>query len=132
MRAKKFGRIVNIASVHGLVASANKSAYCSAKHGLMGLTKCVAIEAANDGITVNAICPGWVETPLVERQIEEMSAKMGLTRQEAVEKLISAKQPMWKFTQARDIGDLVVFLCSDSAKTMTGASLEISGGWTAQ
>ena len=132
MKARKWGRIVNIASAHGLVASAQKVAYVAAKHGLIGLTKVVALETANDGITCNAICPGWVLTPLVEQQIRARAKAAGQKVEEAKTALLAEKQPMAKFTTPEGIGALTLFLCSDAAATITGASYSIDGGWTAQ
>jgi 3-hydroxybutyrate dehydrogenase len=132
MKRRKWGRIINIASAHGLVASAQKAAYVAAKHGLVGLTKMVAIETANDGITCNAICPGWVLTPLVEQQIAARAAAGGQTLDAAKTELIAEKQPMLKFSTPEGIGALTVFLCSDAAATMTGAAYSIDGGWVAQ
>ena len=127
-----WGRIVNIASAHGLVASGEKAAYVTAKHGLVGLTKVIAIEAANDGITCNAICPGWVLTPLVEQQIEARAGGQGIPVEQAHDDLLREKQPMLEFTTPEKIGGLAVFLCSEAASTMTGAALSIDGGWVAQ
>ena len=132
MVAKKWGRIINIASAHGLVASGEKAAYVTAKHGVVGLTKVVAIESANDGITCNAICPGWVLTPLVQKQIEARAAAEGITVQQANDDLLREKQPMLDFTTPEQIAALAVFLCGDTARTITGAALSIDGGWTAQ
>jgi 3-hydroxybutyrate dehydrogenase len=132
MAAAGWGRIINIASAHGLVASASKSAYVAAKHGLVGLTKVGAIELANTGITVNAICPGWVLTPLVQAQIDARATAAGRTADEEAKLLLSEKQPMARFTTPEGLGGLAVFLCSDSASTMTGAALSMDGGWTAQ
>jgi len=132
MKARKWGRIINIASAHGLVASAEKAAYVAAKHGLMGLTKVVAIEAANDGITCNAICPGWVLTPLVQKQIDARAKANGQTVEEARIALLSEKQPMHQFTTPESIGALTVFLCGDAAATITGVAHSIDGGWIAQ
>ena len=132
MKKRKWGRIINIASAHGLVASTQKVAYVSAKHGLVGLTKVVAMETANDGVTCNAICPGWVLTPLVQQQIDvRAKASGGSVKDEAV-KLLSEKQPMHEFTKPESIGALAVFLCSDAAETMTGSAYSIDGGWVAQ
>ena len=131
MRARGWGRIVNVASAHGLVGSARKSAYVAAKHGLLGLTKVAAIELANDGITVNAICPGWVRTPLVEAQLEDRARVNGRTVEEESSQLLAEKQPMLTFTTPQQIGALAVFLCSEDAASMTGASVPIDGGWTA-
>jgi len=132
MLARKWGRIVNIASAHGLVASGEKSAYVTAKHGLVGLTKVVAIETANDGVTCNAICPGWVLTPLVQKQIEARAAAEGIAVQKAREDLLREKQPMLEFTTPGQLGALAVFLCGEAAKTITGAALSVDGGWAAQ
>ncbi len=132
MKARGFGRIVNIASVHSLVASLNKAGYCSAKHGLLGLGKVVALECANHGITCNTICPGWVLTPLIEKQIEDVAKSRNISVEEAGNELIRAKQPMHRFAKPEEIGDAVVFLCGPSAHSMTGTTIEISGGWTAQ
>jgi 3-hydroxybutyrate dehydrogenase len=132
MKARRWGRIVNIASAHGLVASGQKAAYVTAKHGLVGLTKVVAIEAANDGITCNAICPGWVLTPLVEQQIAARAKATGQTVEAAKLALVAEKQPMLQYTSPENIGALAVFLCSDAAATMTGSAYSIDGGWVAQ
>jgi len=132
MKRRKWGRIINIASAHGLVASAQKVAYVSAKHGLVGMTKVVAIETANSGITCNAICPGWVLTPLVEQQINERAKAAGQTFDEAKVALVSEKQPMHEFTKPENIGALAVFLASDAAASITGSAYSIDGGWVAQ
>jgi 3-hydroxybutyrate dehydrogenase len=132
MIAKGWGRIINIASAHGLVASGEKAAYVAAKHGLVGLTKVTAIETANQGITCNAICPGWVLTPLVQQQIEARAKAEGLPVQQARQNLLSEKQPMLDFTTPEKIAALTVFLCGDGASTITGAALSIDGGWVAQ
>ena len=132
MTAKGWGRIVNIASAHGLVASGEKAAYVTAKHGLVGLTKVVAIEAANSGVTCNTICPGWVLTDLVKKQIEARAAAQGVAYQQAHDDLLREKQPMLQYTTPEKIGGLAVFLCGDAASTMTGAALSIDGGWVAQ
>jgi 3-hydroxybutyrate dehydrogenase len=132
MRKHDFGRIINIASAHGLVASAEKVAYVAAKHGIVGLTKVVAMETANDGITCNAICPGWVLTPLVQKQIEDRAKAAGKTVQEAEHELLAEKQPMLKFSTPEGVGALAVFLAGDAAATITGSSYSIDGGWTAQ
>ena len=132
MKQRGWGRIINTASVHGLVASTHKAAYVAAKHGIIGLTKVTALELANAGITCNAICPGWVRTPLVEKQIEARAQEAGISVDEAKQRLLSEKQPMAEFTAPASIGTLAVFLCSDAAETMTGISLPIDGGWTAQ
>lgn len=132
MKARGWGRIINIASAHGLVASATKSAYVAAKHGIVGLTKVTALEQAGKGITANAICPGWVLTPLVQKQIDDNAAKKGISQQQAKEELLAAKEPSLHFSTPQDIGGLVVFLCSDAAANMTGTTLSHDGGWTAQ
>jgi 3-hydroxybutyrate dehydrogenase len=132
MKSRKWGRIINIASAHGLVASGEKGAYVAAKHGIVGLTKVIAIEAANDGITCNAICPGWVLTPLVQKQIDARAKASGQTTDQARVALISEKQPMHEFSKPESIGALAVFLCSDAAATITGATQSIDGGWVAQ
>jgi 3-hydroxybutyrate dehydrogenase len=132
MRRNDWGRIINIASVHGLVASVNKAAYVSAKHGLVGLTKVVALETAGSGITCNAICPGWVRTALVERQIEARATQAGVDTETAAQQLLAEKQPSQKFVMVENIAELVVFLCSDAASQMTGSAIPIDGGWTAQ
>ena len=132
MKTRKWGRIINIASAHGLAASAEKVAYVAAKHGIVGLTKVVAIEAANDGITCNAICPGWVLTPLVQAQIEARAKAQGKTVEQAKNELVAEKQPMLKYTTPENIGALAVFLAGDAAETITGSSYSIDGGWIAQ
>ena len=131
MKRRKWGRIINIASAHGLVASGQKAAYVAAKHGLVGLTKVVAIETANSGVTCNAICPGWVLTRLVEKQIEARAEASGKTIEQENLALLSEKQPMHEFTSPENIGAFALFLCSDSAATMTGGAYPIDGGWTA-
>jgi 3-hydroxybutyrate dehydrogenase len=132
MLAKKWGRIVNIASAHGLVASGEKAAYVAAKHGLVGLTKVAAIETANSGVTCNAICPGWVLTELVARQIDARAAAQAIPVEQARLELLREKQPMLDFTTPEKIGALCVFLCGEAASTITGAALSIDGGWVAQ
>ena len=132
MRKRGWGRIINIASAHGLVASANKAAYVTAKHGLVGLTKVVALETATTGITCNAICPGWVLTPLVQKQIDDLARREKLSGDEAKRRLLAEKQPSGEFATPVEIGGLGVFLCSDAASQIRGASLSIDGGWTAQ
>jgi 3-hydroxybutyrate dehydrogenase len=132
MTAKGWGRIINIASAHGLVASGEKAAYVTAKHGLVGLTKVIAIEAANDGVTCNAICPGWVLTALVQKQIEARAAAQGIPVSQAHDDLLREKQPMLQYTTPEKIAGLAVFLCSEAASTMTGAAYSIDGGWVAQ
>jgi 3-hydroxybutyrate dehydrogenase len=132
MKRRGWGRIVNIASAHGLVASEGKVAYVAAKHGIVGLTKVVALDHANDGITCNAICPGWVLTPLVEKQIKDKAKQQGIAEKAAEENLLKEKQPMLKFSTPEHLGALAVFLCSDAASTITGTALPMDGGWTAQ
>ena len=132
MKKRKWGRIINIASAHGLVASAQKVAYVAAKDGIVGITKVVALEAANEGVTCNAICPGWVLTPLVARQIEARAKQTGQSFEEAKVALVSEKQPMHDFSKPESIGALAVFLASDAAATITGSAYSIDGGWTAQ
>jgi 3-hydroxybutyrate dehydrogenase len=132
MRGTGWGRVVNIASAHGLVASPLKAAYVAAKHGLLGLTKVAAIEYANSGVTVNAVCPGWVLTPLVERQIADRAAARGTGVAAETRELLSEKQPMLRFSTPEHIGAAVLYLCSEGAATVTGAHLAVDGGWTAQ
>ena len=132
MKKRGWGRIINIASAHGLVASPQKVAYVAAKHGVVGMTKVAAIETANNGITVNAICPGWVLTPLVEKQLEDKAKEQGTTVAQEKHAFLTEKQAMEKFTTADQIGGLAVFLCSEAAATMTGAPISIDGGWVAQ
>ena len=132
MRARGFGRIVNIASVHGLVASVNKAAYLAAKHGLVGLSKGVALETATDGITVNCICPGWTDTVLIQPQIEARAAAHGGDRAAGVRDLLREKQPNLTLLPPERIGDVAVFLCSEAAAGITGVALPVDGGWTAQ
>ena len=132
MRSRGFGRIINISSVHGLVASVNKSAYVSAKHGVVGLTKTVALECATDGITVNAICPGWVKTPLVESQIHVRSEMSGRSFEEESSLLIQERQPSQAFVTPEQIGNLCLYLMSEAAASVTGMAIPIDGAWTAQ
>jgi len=132
MRRRGWGRIINTASAHGLVASVNKAAYVAAKHGIIGLTKVAALETAEEPITVNAICPGWVRTPLVEKQIEALAERKGCSIEEAARDLLSEKQPSKSFVTPEQIGGLAVFLCSAAADQITGIALPIDGGWTAQ
>jgi 3-hydroxybutyrate dehydrogenase len=132
MKSRGWGRIINIASAHGLVASVNKAAYVAAKHGLVGLTKVVALETAATGVTCNAICPGWVLTPLVQEQIDELARRERVTPEEAKRRLLAEKQPSGDFATPEQIGAAALFLCSDGAAQIRGASLSIDGGWTAQ
>jgi 3-hydroxybutyrate dehydrogenase len=132
MQQRGWGRILNIASVHGHVASTEKAAYVAAKHGLVGLTKVVALENATRGITCNAICPGFVLTPLVQQQIDDRSRQRRTTKEEATRELLREKQPTEKFSTVKDIATLAIFLCSAAASNITGASLPIDGGWLAQ
>jgi 3-hydroxybutyrate dehydrogenase len=132
MKKAGWGRIINIASAHGLVASPHKAAYVTAKHGIVGLTKVVALENANAGITCNAICPGWVLTPLVQKQIEDRARQNGTSVDQEKSALLGEKQPMNQFTTPAQLGALAVFLCSDNAATMTGTTLSMDGGWVAQ
>lgn len=132
MKKRRWGRIINIASVHGLVASAQKAAYVAAKHGIVGLTKVVALETATCGVTCNAICPGWVKTPLVVKQIEDRAAANKISLEEAGIQLLSDKMPSLTFVKAEEIGALAVFLSSPAAAPITGAAIPIDGAWTAQ
>jgi 3-hydroxybutyrate dehydrogenase len=132
MRRRDWGRIINIASVHGLVASVNKIAYVAAKHGVVGLTKVVALETANTGITCNAICPGWVLTALIQQQIDDMAAREGISASEATGRWTSAKQPSREFTTPEDLAALALFLCSPAGAKMRGAAINMDGGWVAQ
>lgn len=132
MKARGFGRIINVASAHALVASPFKSAYVAAKHGIAGLTKTVALETAEHGITVNAICPGYVLTPLVEKQIPETAKARGLTEEQVVRDVLLHAQPTRRFVTVEELGALAVFLCGSSAASITGAILPVDGGWTAQ
>ncbi|HTQ71158.1 MAG TPA: 3-hydroxybutyrate dehydrogenase [Acidocella sp.] len=131
MKKKQWGRIINIASAHGLVASPHKVAYVAAKHGVVGATKVAGIETANDGITVNAICPGWVLTPLVEKQLQDRAKEAGTDVDTEKKKMLQETQPMLKFSSPEEIGALAVFLCSDGASTITGTPISIDGGWVA-
>jgi 3-hydroxybutyrate dehydrogenase len=132
MKARGWGRIMNLASVHGLVASAQKSAYVAAKHGLVGFTKAVALETATTGVTVNAICPGWVLTPLVQKQVDARATAEGVSNEEAKRMLLAEKQPSLQFTTPEQLGELAVFLCSDAANNVRGQAWSLDGGWTAQ
>ena len=132
MQQQKWGRIINIASVHGLVASAGKSAYVAAKHGLIGLTKTVALETAKTGVTCNAICPGWVLTPLVQKQIDDRAAREKISVEDATRELLQEKEPSLKFTTPEQLGGLAVFFCSPATDNVTGQSWASDGGWSAQ
>jgi 3-hydroxybutyrate dehydrogenase len=132
MKARNWGRILNIASVHGLVASAQKSAYVAAKHGIVGLTKTAALECATTGITVNAICPGWVLTPLVQKQVDARAAKDGVDDEEAKRRLLAEKQPSLQFTTPEQLASLAVYLCSPGADNIRGVAWNVDGGWVAQ
>jgi 3-hydroxybutyrate dehydrogenase len=131
MRERRWGRIVNIASAHGLVASTGKAAYVATKHGIVGLTKVVALDLANDGVTCNAICPGYVYTPLVEAQIEGQAKAHGIPREQVIRDVLLAQQPNKRFATVEEIGALAVFLAGDAAASITGAALPVDGGWTA-
>jgi len=132
MRARNWGRIINIASAHGLVASPFKSAYVAAKHGLVGLTKTVALEVAGKGITCNAVCPGFVLTPLVETQIQDRAKERGISREDVINNVILERQPSKEFVKVEEIAALAVFLASDAGASITGSAYSIDGGWTAQ
>jgi 3-hydroxybutyrate dehydrogenase len=132
MKEKNWGRIINIASAHGLVASATKAAYVAAKHGVVGLTKVVALETATTGVTCNAICPGWVLTPLVQQQIDAWAKRDGISVDLARTRLLSEKQPSGEFATPEQIGGIAVFLCTDAASQIRGSSISVDGAWTAQ
>lgn len=132
MKAANWGRIINVASVHGLVASAQKSAYVAAKHGVVGLTKVTALETATTGITCNAICPGWVLTPLVQKQVDAKAAALGVSNEEATKRLLGEKEPSMQFTTPEELGELAVFFCSPAANNVRGVAWNMDGGWTAQ
>jgi 3-hydroxybutyrate dehydrogenase len=132
MKKKDWGRVINVASTHGLVASAGKSAYVASKHGVVGFTKAAALETATTGVTVNAICPGWVLTPLVQKQIEARAAKEGLSQDTAKRDLLAEKQPSLQFTTPEQLGELAVFLCSPAGDNVRGVAWNVDGGWTAQ
>ncbi|HTO80857.1 MAG TPA: 3-hydroxybutyrate dehydrogenase [Methylomirabilota bacterium] len=132
MKAKAWGRIVNIASAHGLVASPFKAAYVAAKHGVLGLTKTVALETAEDGVTCNALCPGYVRTPLVDKQIDDQAKAHNIPRDQVIRDVLLARQPTKKFVEAEEVAAATVFLCMPAAASITGVALPIEGGWTAQ
>lgn len=131
MKAKRWGRIVNTGSAHSLVASPFKSAYVAAKHGLLGLTKVVALELAEHGITCNAICPGYVRTPLVEGQIKDTAKTRGISEDQVVREVMLGEQPTKRFVTVEELSALTVFLCGEQAASITGASIAVDGGWTA-
>ncbi len=132
MKSRGFGRIINVASAHGLVASPYKSAYVTAKHGIIGLTKTIALEAAQHGVTVNAVCPGYVLTPLVEGQIPDTAKARGITEEEVKRDVLLAAQPTKEFVTVEQLGALCVFLAGEAAASMTGTALPVDGGWVAQ
>lgn len=132
MQAAGWGRIINIASVHGLVASAEKSAYVTAKHAVVGLTKVTALENATTGVTCNAICPGWVLTPLVQKQVDAKAAALGISNEEAKKMLLREKEPSLQFTTPEELGALAVFFCSPAGNNVRGVAWNMDGGWTAQ
>jgi 3-hydroxybutyrate dehydrogenase len=131
MKARRFGRIINVASAHGLVASPFKSAYVAAKHGLVGLTKVIALEGAELGVTANAICPGYVWTPLVERQIDDQARTHGIEREAVIRDVLLVNQPTRRFAKVEELGALAVFLASEQGASITGAAIPVDGGWTA-
>lgn len=132
MQQANWGRIINVASVHGLVGSAQKSAYVAAKHGLVGLTKVTALENATSGVTCNAICPGWVLTPLVQKQVDARAAVQHISTDEATKQLLGEKEPSMQFTTPQELGALAVFLCSEAANNVRGVAWNMDGGWAAQ
>ena len=132
MKRRGWGRVINIASVHGLVASVNKSAHIAAEHGLVGSTKSVALETATSGVTVNAICPGWVLTPLVQQQVDARAAADRVDTEEAKRRLLAEKQPSLQFTTVEQLGELAVFLCTPAADNIRGVAFNVDGGWAAQ
>ena len=132
MQAANWGRIINLASVHGLVASAQKAAYVAAKHGIVGLTKVTALENATTGITCNAICPGWVLTPLVQKQVDAKAQELGLSNEAAIKLLLGEKEPSMQFTTPEELGELAVFFCSAAANNVRGVAWNMDGGWAAQ
>ncbi|MDP2262012.1 MAG: 3-hydroxybutyrate dehydrogenase [Hydrogenophaga sp.] len=132
MRATNWGRIINVASVHGLVGSADKSAYVAAKHGVVGLTKVTALETAATGVTCNAICPGWVLTPLVQKQVDAKAAALGISNEDAKKQLLGEKEPSMQFTTPGELGELAVFFCSAAGNNVRGVAWNMDGGWVAQ
>ncbi|MBF6631746.1 MAG: 3-hydroxybutyrate dehydrogenase [Comamonas sp.] len=132
MQKANWGRIINVASVHGLVGSAQKSAYVAAKHGIVGLTKVTALENATTGVTCNAICPGWVLTPLVQKQVDDKAQALGISVEAATEKLLGEKEPSMQFTTPEELGALAIFLCSPAANNVRGVAWNMDGGWAAQ
>ena len=132
MRAANWGRIINVASVHGLVGSAEKSAYVAAKHGIVGLTKVTALETAPTGVTCNAICPGWVLTSLVQKQVDAKAEALGLSNEEATKLLLGEKEPSMQFTTPEELGELAVFFCSPAGNNVRGVAWNMDGGWAAQ
>lgn len=132
MKAAGWGRIINLASVHGLIASPFKSAYVAAKHGVIGLTKTIALEGAQFGVTCNAVCPGYVWTPLVEGQIEDTAKARGISREEVINNVLLAAQPSKRFVTVEELGAVTLFLCSEGAASITGVALPVDGGWTGQ
>ena len=132
MKAANWGRIINLASVHGLVASAQKAAYVAAKHGIVGLTKVTALETATTGVTCNAICPGWVLTPLVQKQVDAKAAALNISNEDAKKLLLGEKEPSLQFTTPEELGELAVFFCSSAANNVRGVAWNMDGGWAAQ
>jgi 3-hydroxybutyrate dehydrogenase len=132
MKAANWGRIINVASVHGLVGSADKSAYVAAKHGIVGLTKVTALETASTGVTCNAICPGWVLTPLVQQQVDAKAAALNISNEDAKRVLLGEKEPSLQFTTPEELGALAVFFCSAAGNNVRGAAWNMDGGWAAQ
>ncbi|MDR7148713.1 3-hydroxybutyrate dehydrogenase [Hydrogenophaga palleronii] len=132
MRTANWGRVINVASVHGLVGSAEKSAYVAAKHGVVGLTKVTALETASTGVTCNAICPGWVLTPLVQKQVDAKAAAQGISNDDAIKLLLGEKEPSMQFTTPEELGALAVFFCSPAGNNVRGVAWNMDGGWVAQ
>ncbi len=132
MKQRNWGRVINVASAHGLVASAAKSAYVAAKHGIVGLTKSAALECATTGVTVNAICPGWVLTPLVQKQVDARAAKDGVDNAEATRRLLGEKQPSMTFVTPEQLAELAIFMCSPAGDNVRGVAWNVDGGWVAQ